>query len=255
VASPSSELLLDALATFGPDAALLRNLRADGDTTLAERLLASAAGDADRRATVVDFIGHAARSLAPEGVPPADGAAASVWTALVSAADALNGSGVHALGRLPFIDDARCRLLLDEARHQFSSTEELGATRAVARAGDALAALAVSRRLRETVSQALGFAVTPTYDALYEYDPPGSRVGTHVDSREYEVVCHLLLEHTGRHSVLVAHLPSGMARIELRVGGALVLRGRGTIHSWEALGADERRILIAIGFRREATSP
>ena len=272
MASPSSstpsELLIDALAIFGggpPPSdfadALLSTLRSDGGTagqSLAERLLATAGSDADRRASLVDFIGHAALVLAPNDTPPAEGAPASAWSALVSVANSLNGSGAYALGRPRFIDDVRCRLLLDEARRQLTSTAGLGATRAVGRAGDALAALAVSRRLRETVSSALGFAVTPTYDALYEYDPPASHVRTHLDSRDYEIVFHLLLEHTTSLSgdglsVLIAHLPNESAptRIGLRAGEALVLRGRGTIHSWQPLSDDERRILIAIGFRRE----
>ena len=96
--------------------------------------------------------------------------------------------------------------------------------------------------------------MTPTYDALYEYDPPGSHVGIHLDGRGYEIVVHLLVEHTGGgSSVLTAHLPDTTtpARIELRVGEALILRGRGTIHSWRALGEGERRILVAIGFQRQ----
>lgn len=266
--STPSELLIDALATFGDGReapsrefadALLRNLRGDDHTaelSLIERLLATAADDPDRRTTLIDFVGHAALLLAPQDHPPVESAPASAWSALVSVANSLNGSGAYALGRLPFVDDARRRLLLDEAHRQLSSTAALGANRAVGRAGDALAALAVSRKLRETVSRALGFAVTPTYDALYEYDPPSSHVRTHVDSREYEIVFHLLLEHAtsrsdGGLSVLIAHLPNEATptRIGIRAGEALVLRGRGTIHSWQSLGADEHRILIAIGFR------
>jgi hypothetical protein len=262
-----SEILIDALATFvhGTDAAaheladdLLATLRAGGGALLAQRLLDCAGDDADRRAHLVDFVGHAARVLAPDDDPPGDGAPASAWSALVAVANSLNGSGAYSLGRPRFIGDVLFRSLVEESHRELSSSEGFGASRATGQAGDALAALAVSRQLRESVSRALGFAVTPTYDALYEYDPPGSHVRTHVDSREYEIVFHLLLEHTspevnGGVSVLIAHLPSEPAptRICLHVGEALVLRGRGTLHSWKALGGDEHRILTAIGFRRE----
>jgi hypothetical protein len=114
----------------------------------------------------------------------------------------------------------------------------------------------VSRQLRECVSAALGFAVVPTYEAVYEYDPPGSHVGTHVDSRAYEIVFHLLLEHASSlgdagESVLVVHLPGEWSptRIAVSPGDAVVLRGRGTIHSWQAMGDDDRRTLVAVGFR------
>lgn len=267
--STPSELLIDAMGTFGhgTDAVprefadeLLATLRADDSTgaLLAQRLVDCAGDGADRRAALVDFVGHAARVLAPYDDPPADGAPASAWLALVAVADSLNGSGAYPLGRPRFISDALFRSLIEESHRQIASSEGLGASRATGQAGDALAALAVSRQLRESVSRAVGFAVIPTYDALYEYDPPGSHVRTHVDSRDYEIVVHLLLEHTssasgGGVSVLIAHLSGEAAptRIGLHAGEALVLRGRGTLHSWQALGGDEHRILTAIGFRRE----
>ena len=267
--STPSELLIDALATFGPvtDASppqlagdLLATLRAQNSigALLEQRLLDCAGDDADRRTALVDFVGHAARVLAPHDDPPVEGAPASAWLALVGVANSLNGSGAYPLGRPHFISDALFRSLLEESHRQIASSEGFGASRVTGQAGDALAALAVSRQLRESVSRVLGFAVTPTYDALYEYDPPGSHVRTHVDSRDYEIVVHLLLEHTssasgGGVSVLIAHLPGEAAptRIGVRAGEALVLRGRGTLHSWQALGGDEHRILTAIAFRRE----
>ena len=72
-----------------------------------------------------------------------------------------------------------------------------------------------------------GFAVAPTYGAVYQYDPPGSRVRTHVDTPDYELVLHLILEHA---------LP----------------RDGATIHSWEPLRADEDQIMIAVGFASAA---
>jgi hypothetical protein len=163
---------------------------------------------------------------------------------------------VHALGRPRFVSDVLFRSLVAESRRQFPLGEGVSATRETGRAGDTLAALAVSRQLRECVSAALGFAVEPTYEAVYEYDPPGSHVRTHVDSRDYEVVFHLVLEHASSlsdasQSALVVHLPGERSptRIALGPGDAVVLRGRGTIHSWRALGDDERRTLVAVGFR------
>lgn len=260
-----SDLLVDALTTFERDAdtaalelagVLRSHLQSSGDLpALAEQLLSCAGSDDARRAALADYIGHAARALAPNDDAPDDGAAAAAWSALVAAAHALNGSGARALGRLGFVSAAFFRRLVDEAHRQLASAPGGGASRAIGPAGDALAALAVSRQLREAVSRALGCAVVPTYDALYEYDPPGSRVRTHVDSGGYEIVVHLLLEHTARdapgRSVLVAHLPKQpVTRIGLHAGEALALRGRGTIHAWQPLGDDERRILTAIGFRR-----
>jgi hypothetical protein len=251
-----SDLLVQSLTTFANDgdasahelaASVLRELHASG---------ATAGDDAESRARLADFVGYAAHLFASDG-PPLEGARAQIWDALISTADSLNGSGVHPVGRPSFVSDKLFRRLVGEAHVQLASVSELGASRIVGRAGDALAAVAVSRQLRETVSSALGFAVKATYDALYEYDPPGSHVGTHVDANGYEIVFHLLLEHLvgagadGR-SVLIAHMPkqSSPTRITLAVGDAVVLRGRGTIHSWQPLGSDERRILIAIGFRR-----
>ena len=234
---------------------LIERLGEAGDETLGTWLVEFAGPNAERRATMADVIGIAARRLAPDDEPPAEGAAAAAWRALVVAADRLHGGGVRALGRLPFVGDDRLALLVAEARAQMPEHSG-GARRTVGNAGDALAALAVSRELREAVSAALGFAVVPTYDAVYEYDPPGSRVRTHVDARDFEIVVHLLLEQAstrgdGGESVLVAHRPGAESpeRLRLRPGESVVLRGRGTLHCWEPLGPDERRSLTAIGFQ------
>ena len=106
------------------------------------------------------------------------------------------------------------------------------------------------------MTTAFGFAVAPTYDAVYLYDPPGSHVRTHVDTRDYELVFHLILEHAlprRRLSGLGARRPPARAsrsRRDCRSARARPWRsrGRGTIHSWEPLREDEDRIMIAIGF-------
>jgi hypothetical protein len=213
---------------------------------LASRLTGGRDGEA-LRDVLGDVLGLAARRLpAVDG----EGPVADAWQALTLAADALYGSGVHPLGRLPFVADRLLELLLAEARRQQPPEEPRRTTGAPERI---LASLAVSRKLAAAVSSAVGFAVVPTYDAAYLYDPPGSHVRTHVDARGSELVFHLILEHTGAgRSALLAHLPGETAprRLALRPGEAVALRGRGTIHSWEPLGPAERRILVSVGFGR-----
>jgi hypothetical protein len=82
-------------------------------------------------------------------------------------------------------------------------------------------------------------------------------VTTHTDNSAFELVFHLILEHDlpadgSPGSALVAHLPgqSQPTRIWLEPGEAVALSGRGTIHSWQRLAADERRTMIGIGFSR-----
>jgi hypothetical protein len=45
-------------------------------------------------------------------------------------------------------------------------------------------------------------------------------------------------------------VPGGPAprRVPIEIGEAVVLQGRGTVHSWEPLAGDEERTLIAVGF-------
>ena len=212
---------------------------------LAAWLAASAGPNGERRDALGDVIGLLARRLPRSG---------ESWQALMTALDQVFGSGVQALGRLPFVSDALLELMRAEARQQLPERE--GSSRpAPGPPGRALASLAVSPKLVEAVTSAFGFAVVPTYDAVYLYDPPGSHVRTHVDTRDYELVFHLILEHTlpgdgSPGSALVAHLPAkpGPTRLAVGPGEAVALRGRGTIHSWEPLHEDEDRIMVAIGF-------
>ena len=233
----------------------LRKILFDGaGDTLADSLIAFAGGDAERRAAFTNLIGRAARTFAPNADPPRAGEADVAWKNLIAILDTLQGSGAHALGRLDFISSDLFEYLVAEAREQRPA--DSGSRRSTAPAGDGLAALAVSRQLSEAVDAALGFSVEPTGDAVYEFDPPNSHVNIHVDSRDYEFVYHLLHEHRrdGRAvaSELIAHLPDheSPARLLLNVGESLVLRGRGTLHSWKPLGPDEHRMLIAVGFAR-----
>lgn len=217
-----------------------------------------AAADVHRRALAAlraeqdalgDVLAPLSRRLEPTG---------EAGQALARVLGALFGSGVQKLGRLPFLGGPLLDVLLAESREQ--RPEHGGAHRpAPGSAGPALAGLAVSAQLREAVGKAFGVAVAPTYDAVYLYDPPGSHVPTHVDRRGYEIVVHLVLEHTldrGRRpgSALLVHLPSEPEprRVSVEPGEAVALWGRGTIHSWEPLRDDEHRTLVAIGFTSEA---
>jgi hypothetical protein len=188
------------------------------------------------------------------------GHAAEVWLALGCALDRLHGNGVQAIGRLSFMSDELFGALCGEARTA-RPAQTRGAQRATGEAGDVLAAIAVSRELRDVVSGALGVDAVPTYRALYEYDGPGSFVAPHVDADGYPFVVHLLLEHTRAErpaqSVLIAYGPGALTpqRVSLSAMEAIVLNGRGTLHCWERLGIDEQRTLVAIGFARGGDQP
>jgi len=212
--------------------------------------------DDNRRAALVDVIGTVARQLAPSDEPAADPAIQKVWRELLAAADRLHGAGAVSLGRLPFVSDQLLELLVVEAGLELVDRPDRG-TRVTGRPGRALATLAFSRKLAQTVGAALGGSVIANRQASYHYDPPGSHVRTHVDARSHELIFHMVLEHDvpddgAPGSALVAHLPGrpGPQRLWLNPGEAVALSGRGTIHSWEQLRADERRTLIGIGFER-----
>jgi hypothetical protein len=234
---------------------LIERLGAAGEAPLAAWLTGEAA--AGHAVAITDKIGRAARLLAPDGAAPTTGSPAAVWQALAWTLDRLHGSGVRAIGRVPFLSVELFDGLCDEARAA-RPAQATGARRATGDAGDVLAAVAVSRELQETVSDALGFDAVPTYRALYEYDGPGSFVAPHVDRRDYPFVFHLLLDHTraedAAQSVLIAYGPESCMpqRVSLSAMDAIVLNGRGTLHCWERLGMDEQRTLVAIGFARNS---
>lgn len=221
---------------------------------VAELLVAARARDPEGRQDLGDALGAFVRRLSPAGDAPTEAAAAEAWQALATALDRLFGSGVRQLGRLPFITDTLLDALREEARRQLPEQRE-GTRPAPGAAGRMLAGLAVSPKLRDAVSNAFGCSVTPTYDAVYLFDPPRSHVRTHVDTRDYELVVHLILEHTlprdaSSGSALVVYLagePRSM-RLPVAPGEAVALRGRGTIHGWEPLRDDEHRTMTAIGF-------
>ena len=217
---------------------------------LSEWLAAFGGPEDERREALADVVSLIVRDLAPDDAPPSAGGAADLWRELVILSDRLYGSGVAPLGRLPFVSDRLLELLATEAE---------SAGRRVDRAGEAgrfLASLAVSRKLCDAIATAVGFSVAPTYRAVYLYDIPGSHVKTHVDTHDYEVVFHLILDHVHPDDVdgsaLVVHRvgEAEAYRVRLQPGEAVALRGRGTIHSWEPMGPREHRTLLAIGFQR-----
>lgn len=125
--------------------------------------------------------------------------------------------------------------------------------------GDVLSRLAVSRQLREAVSGAVGVLLVPTYEAVYQYHGPGSEVRPHRDKTGYPFVFHMTLAHEGVAAGSEGSVLEALGeRTPLAPGECLVLRGGDTLHRWTALGSNEHRILIAVGFepeRKEATMP
>ncbi|HEY4829584.1 MAG TPA: hypothetical protein VIH85_22665 [Solirubrobacteraceae bacterium] len=256
---PGRSLLSEALLRLGADDALLAPLREadedDGPEALAASLVAAADGE-EKRSALADLAGTVARRLAPEDEPPTQADAAFAWFVLLCVADGLYGSAVANLGRLPFISDRLLALMAEEARVQLGSCSDATA-RTTAAGGRALNSLAVSRKLQEAIGSGLGVPVAPGYRALYAYDPPGSHVATHLDSREYELIFHMILEHDppadgSPDSALVAHLPGQgtPVHVSLRPGEGVALSGRGTLHSWQRLGAGERRTMVEIAWVR-----
>jgi hypothetical protein len=240
-------------------AELARVVRDDDEAETPESLgtsLAATAASEEERSALADVASTVARGLAPEDKAPTAPDAAFAWLVLLVTADRLYGSAVATLGRLPFISDRLLALTADEARIHLTDRPDAGG-RVTAPGGRALAALAVSRKLQQAISAGLGFRVAPGYRALYAYDPPGSQVPTHLDSREYELIVHMILEHElpsdgSEGSALVSHLPGRRTplHISLRPGEAVTLSGRGTLHSWQRLRPDERRTMVEIGWVR-----
>ncbi len=222
--------------------------------SLADWLAGFAGPEEERKELLADIVSLIARDLAPDDDPPSERGAAELWQALVILVDRLYGSGVEPMGRLPFISDRLLEMLAAEAQNAGRRVDRAG------EAGRVLASLAVSRKLRDAVATAVGFPVAPTYRAVYLYDLPRSHVRTHVDTHDYEVVFHLILEHAvpqdGKGSALVVHRPgeASARRVRLKPGEAVALRGRGMIHSWEPVGAQEHRTLLAIGFQPAAAA-
>jgi hypothetical protein len=240
-------------------AELCRRLRKDAGERTPRELgasLAASAGSAQERSALADVAGTIARRMAPEDEPPADPAGVFGWLALLDVVDRLYGSAVASLGRLPFISDRLLELMADEARVALGDCSQADA-RVTAPGGRALAALAVSRKLQEAIGAGLGVPVAPGYRALYAYDPPCSHVRTHVDSSEYELIFHMILEHElpsdgAPGSALVAHFPDRDTPtfVSLGPGEGVALCGRGTVHSWQRLGPGERRTMVEIGWVR-----
>jgi hypothetical protein len=158
---------------------------------------------------------------------------------------------VARLRRGGFLSDRAWRALLEEAR---ACAPAIRARRThYAAPGPLLRRLAVNRRLRRAVAKAIGVPIEPAYAAVYMYDPPRAHMAPHLDSSDYAIIVHIVLEHEGGRranaSALLVHQPHRDRRYAVAPGEAVVLAGRGAVHQWEPLGARERRTLIGIGFR------
>jgi hypothetical protein len=209
----------------------------------------------ERRAWLLDVVGREAHRLVPPRSDASDGARAEAWRALLLAAAELSVGGVRSLGRLPFVDDDRFDALVREARRQLPGGR-LPRTRAARPSGPVLRRLAADPRLRRVAGRALGHALVPAGAAVYLYDAPRSHVRPHLDARPYDVIVHLVLEHTrpstrSRGSALVVYRSAGVpVRLRVPPAEAVVLGGRGSVHEWQPLARAERRTLLAIGFTR-----
>lgn len=210
----------------------------------------------DRRDWLTDRMRHAARRLAVHGNPPRTRARLLAWHALILAARRLHTGRLVRLRRGSFLSDRGWHALRDEAR-QLAPVMRRRRTHYSA-PGPVLQRLAVDRRLQRGVSRAIGFAVEPAYTAVYMYDPPLAHMPPHLDSSDFEIVVHVVLEHDGwrraQSSALIVHHPHRDVRCAVAPGAAIVLAGRGAVHQWEPLGAQERRTLIGIGFRPVAAA-
>lgn len=190
--------------------ALAAHIGVGSQVSIDDALVTFIGGDQCRRDAVVEIAGAVARHLANGDDPPFAPESLVVWHSLVRVVDALVGSGVCAIGRPSFVSDH----LLDALRREaMDSTPEaeVSSGRVAWAGGATLARLAVSRQLRDELTRALGAAVAPAHDAIYEFDPPGSHVRPHVDGRHYPIVFHLVVHHDpvdaarctrGRHSAM-----------------------------------------------------
>jgi hypothetical protein len=249
VARAEARRFIDLIECFRQPSATLHG-RAP-ERALARRLVAYANGDDARRVWLTDRLRHAARHLAPDGTPPRRGARAVAWRALIIAAGRLHESGVRRLPTRAFLSRADLDALVGEGQRRRPPNRARRTQ--YAPPGPALRRLAVDRRLQRAASRALGIRVDPAYRAVYMYDPPRSHMPPHLDSGDFGIVVHVVFEHqrpAGKGSALVVHQPRSDVRVALAPGQAVVLAGRGSVHQWEPLGADERRMLVGIGFTR-----
>jgi hypothetical protein len=221
------------------------------EEAFARVLVAYARGDRAAQAWLTDRLRHAARRLTPRRTPPRRGARAVAWRALIIAAGRLHESGVRRLPTRAFLNRADLDALVREG-HRQRPASRVRRTQ-YAPPGPTLRRLAVDRRLQRAASRALSVRVDPAYTAVYMYDPPRSHVPPHLDSEDFGIVVHVVLEHerpSRGGSALIVHRPRKDVRMALAPGQAVVLAGRGAVHQWEPLGRDESRMLVAIGFKR-----
>lgn len=256
--SPGRQAFLSALGAHvaaragtraGHVAALVSSPRRRSRRTLAAAL-AGWARDRVRRQWLADRLRRAVLALASGGRAPGRGARAEAWALAIDIAARLHVAGAWRLPASRVLPpDQLVRLSREAARCRPARVETH--TRYAA-PGPALRQLAVSAALADAVTEAVGRAVRPAFTAVYMYDPPGIRVPPHLDTADFEIVVHLVLEHQrprrARGSALVLYGDDRSRRLGLAVGAAVALGGRGQVHRWEPLGPAESRTMAAIGF-------
>ena len=169
--------------------------------------------------------------------------------------DRLHGHGVHALGQLSFIDEDLLAALLEEARRA-QPPDDGDRRRSHGPAGDVLAALAVSRELRVTVSTVLGASAADLRRALNSTAPDRSSglTSTRANTLSFSICCSTtgaVVRRHHRRSRVFCRIVDEPAQTVLKAGEGLLLNGRGTLHCWAPLGDNERRTLVAIGYEVE----
>lgn len=234
---------------------LLRRLRDRGPWAgprdrLARRLadVLARRGDGDYRPLRV-LIAYAAGAIAPDCVPPSDPFLAAALGTVVRVFARLYPSGVHPLGRLPFVRRSK---LLAETR----TNARRGRRSSGRRPGPLGRELAVDPRLMAIVGRALKKTVSPGFVARYIfYSKPGDYFWPHPDDPKYGANLILCLERTlpddgGRPSCFFAVRPDGsLRRVDLRPGEALAVEARGVVHGREPLRRGERVTLLSIELR------
>lgn len=208
----------------------------------------AARGDGPSRPLRV-LVAYAAGALAPDGLPPTDPLLAAAFGTVILVFERLYGSGIHPLGRLPFVGRRHLAQLLAETRANARRGRKSSGRRPGLRGRE----LAVDPRLMEAVGRAAGKRVAPGLEARYLfYAKPGDCFWPHPDDPKYAMNVLLCLDRRppddgGPASCFYAFRSDGRRRrIDLRPGEALAVAARGVVHGREPLRRGERVTLLSI---------
>ena len=214
---------------------------------LARRLAAEfARRGGDRSRPLLALVSYAGAALAPDGKPPVDPILAAAFGTLVRIFPKIYASGIHPLGRLPFVDTAR---LLAETKTNARRNRKASGRRP----GLFGRELAVDPRLMARIGRVLKKTVSPGFEARYIfYSKPGDFFWPHPDDPKYAANVMVCLERRlpadgGRPSCFFACRPDGsIRRVELKPGEALAVEARGIVHGREPLRRGEKVTLLSI---------